>query len=114
MQFKFGVLAAAETWTNEYSESLLTIPGYRGLFKNRIDRRGGGVALFIDDSLCYCELGDFNVFADDEFESCFIKLNLCNKLIGAIYHPPRKEVDKFQNNLGTLLAVISKSKKDCI
>ena len=114
---KFGVIAVTETWANEHNESLLTIPGYHGLFTNRIDRWGGGVALFIDDSLSYSERNDINVFAGDEFESYFIELdevNIGNKLIDVIYHPPGKEFDKFQNNLDNLLAVISKNKRNCI
>ena len=71
LQFKFGVIAVTETWANEHNETFLTIPGYRGLFKNRIDSRDGGVTLFIDDSLSlsYSERNDLNVFAGDEFES---------------------------------------------
>ena len=75
MKFKFGVSVVTETWANEHNESLLTIPGYRGLFENWIDRRGGGVALFIDDYLSYTERNDRNEFAGDEFESCFIELD---------------------------------------
>ena len=77
----------------------MTIPGYHGLFKNRIDRRRGGVALFIDDSLSYSECNVLNVFTGDEFESSFIELddvNIDNKLISVIYRPPGKEVEKLQ------------------
>ena len=72
LQFKFGVIAVTETWANEHNKSLLTISGYCSLIKNQIDRPGGVIALFIDDSLSYFERNDLNVLAVDEFVSCFI------------------------------------------
>ena len=70
------VIAVTKSLANEHNKSLLAIPGYRGLFKDRIDRQGDGVALFIDDSLSYSECNDLNEFAGNEFEYCFIELVL--------------------------------------
>ena len=49
----FHVIEVSETWANNVNYSLLNIPGYNSLTNYRTDRRDGGMALYIHESLTY-------------------------------------------------------------
>ena len=51
LSYMLSVIAITETWANFTNESLLVIPGYNSIFKNTLKGRGGGVALFVQQSL---------------------------------------------------------------
>ena len=74
----FSVIAITETWANFTNESLLIIPGYNSIFKNRLKGRVGGVVLFVRQSLTYSVRNDFGVFDNEDLESFFIVLNDIN------------------------------------
>ena len=44
---KFAVIAVSKTWANISNESLLIIPGYNRVMKNRAGSRGSGIALYV-------------------------------------------------------------------
>ena len=59
--------------------------------KCRADRRGGGVALYIHDSLAYRERPDLNAHTCQNFECVFTDIShisVGTKVVGAIYRPP--------------------------
>ena len=48
----FDIISVSETWfTDEIPEQVYNISGYSMLCKNRIGRRGGGVALYVRDEM---------------------------------------------------------------
>ena len=57
----FSVIAIIETWAYFTKESLLIIPGYNSIFKNRLKGRRGGVALFVRQSLAYSVRRDLRI-----------------------------------------------------
>ena len=69
----------------------INILNYNTLSHNRADKRGGGVAILVHNSLKFKERKDLNQHCKDNFECIFIKLiNQAKKsfIIGSIYRPP--------------------------
>jgi len=48
---KFSVVAVSETWLDEDKLAEVELEGYQMFVMNKKDRRGGGVALYVDSSL---------------------------------------------------------------
>ena len=104
------VLLLCETWLTPFSP-ILKIPGYETYQCNRIGKKGGGVAILLADKY-RCKTLDIK-FVSLEFESVFIKLELCNGecvCLGSIYRPPNTDPKKFNEEY---FDIISQLKKEC-
>ena len=95
----FDILTLSERWLKDDVTlfNYLQIPGYKFSYKNRNERIGGGVGLYIKNSIEYKVHHDFN-----EIDEC-IKLlwieckgKKCNKsyLVAALYQPSSDEKEK--------------------
>ena len=51
LQFKCSIIGISETWLNNKSPNLFTVEGYKEIRKDRLNGRGGGLVLYISDSL---------------------------------------------------------------
>ena len=103
-------LLLCETWLTPFSP-VLKIPGYETYQRNRIGKKGGGVAILLTDKY-RCRTLDIK-FISPEFESVFIKLELHNGEcvgLGSIYRPPNTDPKKFNEEY---CAIISQLKKEC-
>ena len=49
----FNVLAISETWLNDVNAPSVHIPNYQFIYKNRPNKQGGGVGLFIKNELSF-------------------------------------------------------------
>ena len=61
LSFKFSIICFSETWSNDENldkNSLFQLEGYSLLHENKKYRRGGGVAIFVHESLCYTKRND--------------------------------------------------------
>jgi len=70
----FNIIALSETWLNESNKDLYGIPNYVSLHKCRHDKRGGGVSLFIHNTVDFKNRPDLNQF-NESIESMFIELD---------------------------------------
>ena len=110
----FDILTLSETWLKDDVNLLnyVQIPGYKFSYKNRNERRGGGVGLYIKDSIEYKVRHDLNEI-DESIEHLWIecKGNNCNKsyLVAALYQPSSDEKEKLISieKLDTLLSVVN-------
>ena len=85
------VAAICETWWNESSASICDVVGFNVYSKNRHHRRGGGVALFVRDTIVSRQRLDIDI---DSCECVFADVYLSNNrhlLIGSIYVPPQHD-----------------------
>ena len=89
---KFDVIAITETWldmTNKIFTPEVAIEGYRLFHKDRVGRRGGGVALYVRDTL-QCSVN--NSIRTEEISSETVWVDLRNGtekiVLGVIYRPP--------------------------
>ena len=95
----FDILTLSETWLKDDVNLLnyVQIPGYKFSYKNRNERRGGGVGLYIKDSIEYKVRHDLNKI-DESIEHLWIecKGNNCNKsyLVAALYQQSSDEKEK--------------------
>ena len=90
------VILLCETWLTPFSP-ILKIPGYETYQRNRIGKKGGGVAILLADKY-RCKTLDIK-FVSLEFESVFIKLELHNGeyvCLGSIYRPPKYRPKEMQ------------------
>ena len=69
----------------KHSDSIVSIPGYTLSRRDRIGRRGGGVALYMRSTL---QWASWKYDADNRtFELHWVRIG--NTYVGALYHPPR-------------------------
>ena len=109
----FDILTLSQTL--KYDVNLLNyvqILGYKFSYKNRNERRGGGVGLYLKDSIEYKVHHDLNKI-DESIEHLWIecKGNNCTKsyLVAASYQPSSGEKEKFVwiEKLDMLLSVVN-------
>ena len=75
LQHTFTVIAISETWITDSNDSLINIPGYNRVLNNRTEGRGGGVALFILNSLTFTIKSNCIVNVNGEVESIFVDIS---------------------------------------
>ena len=68
---EFSIIELSETWLNDSNFSLYNIVGYTHLYKYREKKSGGGVSMYIKESLQYTSRKDLSIF-NDIIESVFI------------------------------------------
>ncbi len=114
LNFQFGVIGFSETWLNDESPtSLLNIPDYINVFKNRQGRTGGGVAMYIHNSFTFINRPDLEI--DTAYcDSIFIEIpqvNGKNIVTGVVYKPPDVSVNRFGESFDNLLGKLNMENK---
>ena len=89
-QKHFSVLGICETFlVNSKPTSLLTIPGYNMVRRDRLFRGGGGVVLYIKDSLQFENLPQISSLLDESITIRILPNVAKPFLISIIYRPPQ-------------------------
>jgi hypothetical protein len=117
LKHKFSVIAVSETWTTAANQSDYKIVGYNHVVNSRVGRSGGGVALYVKDTLSLIERVDLDLHANMNFECKFIELNndsFGTKIIGAVYRPPDSNLDLFRLGFDAVLDSMKQSKNEYI
>ena len=117
-QFKyfFNLIIVTESWLTDDTAKLINLNNYNFVYKNRAERLGGGVGIFVKHGL------EFTVIDDDGFEGIGIdticinirSTHLHNRFeirIIAIYRPPNSNFDQFINCLELKLQSIKAPKE---
>ena len=98
-------------------DTRLALPGYHPFVSRcRLNERGGGVGLFIKDSLQYTIREDLSIFLPHVFESLFVETQITNTqnvIIGVIYRPntaPRADLDLYSSTLYDIMGIINNGK----
>ena len=115
IQHKFHIIGLTETWLKSTPHSMLSIPGYKCEHKNRPMQNGGGVMLYVKDSLQYTIRPDI-VSASGCFESIFLEIGTNTKktiIIGLIYRPPGLAVSNFSEEMDEILNKLTTENKIC-
>jgi hypothetical protein len=85
------VIALTETRLSPSNSDLYQLPNYNSFHATRTDRRGGEVALYIQDSIDFRRRTDLVAFTDD-IESLFIEIPSLREsqtiIVGVIYRTP--------------------------
>ena len=99
-----------ETWLRE-DRTPPGIPNYVLTTKNREHRAGGGVAIFLHDSLNFVTRSDLTS-SHPALECVFVEIknqNSKNILVGCIYHPPDTMFPEFLRELELILEKVKNS-----
>ncbi|ESN97872.1 hypothetical protein HELRODRAFT_177514 [Helobdella robusta] len=106
--FIFKIIVISESWLNDETADLIKLNNYNFVYKNRRNRRGGGVGMFIKDDVKYV-VNESNIFDDDnadtlcvEFELHQASLHNMIKII-AIYRPPSYKYESFLEKIESIL-----------
>ena len=99
------VALLCETWLNESNTHRVHISGYNFIHKNRQNRKGGGVAIFIKNCLKHRKL---NIeLPDMESISVEIKTDTNNMTFCSTYRPPNTNIENFLINYNHLLSKLN-------
>ena len=92
----FDIIILTETWAKNETYTLCYIPGYNSVHNHRKDRRGGGVSIFVKDSINLTAIDTANI-SNDHIESIAVSFQCDNtgqntNVLG-IYRPPNGDVN---------------------
>ena len=119
MDHKFTAIGISKSWLKEYNFDRHVLDGYKAVHKYRSLRSGGGVSIFIQDSLEYLTREDL-CHQNNSIESVFIKIDNNqfekdrNVIIGVVYRPPNSDINMFNGHVSELLTQIKSEKKICL
>ena len=117
LQTDFKIIGLSETWLNEQNKADAKIRYYNAIHSCRDTlSRGGGVSLYIHESMDFKERSDLSV-VNENIESCFVEIPKGTAVMnydviaGVIYRPPGKSVDMFNEQLNSMLQRMSGENK---
>ena len=102
---KIDIYILCETWLNEYNNGMIKIPNYSYIGNHRKNKKGGGVAILIHNTLTYKERTDIKPSSTSDLEAIFVELKTRtgNLIIGSMYRPPHTNEKNFLKDYGLLL-----------
>lgn len=112
---QWDIILISETWLNSGVEKFRNLDGYMAFFESRINRTGGGVAVYIrSECIVSCDRLPLSNLTDTE--SIFIQCNLPHSkvIIAEIYRPPNTCTDTFIDQMSSTLDTITKSSSSII
>ena len=60
----FDIIVLTETWAKDESQTLCHIPGYNAAHNHRENRKGGGVSIFVKESINFSVTEDSKLSSD--------------------------------------------------
>ena len=100
------IIALSETWLDkDIDDNEIELPGYSITRRDRSERTGGGVMIYIRENLLFNGRNGLH----NSNEAIWIQVNRtrCKPLIiGCVYRPPNQQVDKFLEGCNNSLAGI--------
>ena len=114
----FTIIGLSETWLNDNDSDLYGLYGYKVIGHHRVNRAGGGVAVCVQDHVCFKERPDLSHFSED-CESVFIEVEKghqqqsSNVIIGVIYRPPNHDISSFNDKMNSIVNVVRRENKTC-
>ena len=109
---RFSIISLTETWLNEYkSVENFGSTDYYFVCSNRINRRGGGLGIYISNNFNFKRRSDLDIIEDGIIETLFISTSGKNIIVGTVYRPPSGNFDMFENKFNEILTKVDKSNK---
>ena len=116
VKHSFSIIAISETWIIDTPMIPFKLQGYTFINSNRHSGRGGGVALFISDSIKFKTRND--IFQTDEERNCCEYLFIdfedrnSNSTVGVIYKKPGCNIDSFFEFYDRTLSTFSSERRN--
>ena len=106
------VICVSESWLTDEVISIRQLDGYTGYFKNRQNKTGGGVIVYVSDKHVKCSS---EIVVDGIcMEALFIQCQLSPAMaivVGQKYNPPSTDNTSFINELNTCLEKLDQMNK---
>ena len=118
LNFEFTVIGVSETWLRDDNCDLYNLDGYHFTEVHRTCRSGGGVGIYVKNSIPFLNRRDLKV-EDAISESVFIEIDKQifngskNITIGVIYRPPGGNLQNFIDSVNTVLNGLRNENKLC-
>ena len=115
LTINFSIIGISETWLNEDTKNTYNINGYNSEHLCRVDKRGGGVSIFIQEGIQYSRRTDLDII-NDYVEAIFIEINKVelntkkDLIVGVIYRPPNTDLQKFLDIINDWVSPMDKEK----
>ena len=111
---RWAIIFVCETWLNKDMEYARDIDGYTGFFDSRVNNIGGGVAIYVKDSVI--SQGQLHPKLLSTTQSLFIECQVGSHslMLGVIYRPPNLHHDLFLEDLGQCLDALCLKNKSII
>ena len=89
LKFLPEVIVLSETWLTPLNQDTANIEGYNSCHLTRSNRDGGGISVFIKDTLRFSKL-DSICFLSEDVEICAVEIELGSRILSlfGIYRPP--------------------------
>ena len=117
LKFEFKVICITETWCsdNSVNHDLFELPQYKSIHQVRRAGKGGGIAVFLLESLTVNIRHDLSVNNADIEALCVEIINKKSKniLINTQYRQPAGNFNEFEAYLNTFLANSKTTDKTC-
>lgn len=110
LKFSFDVMIFTESWLTVHTVNLVSFDHYNMFNNLRVDRRGGGISVFVSEKYKTSIISDFTLSTTNT-ESLFMEIALGSNrvLCGAIYRPPSGNCDIFIQDLQRILSSINRN-----
>ena len=111
---EFSIIDLSETWMNDEKGddySMYNMKGYTVHYVNRKNKKGGGTALFVKDTIQQHCLKQLTYSINNCFEVVTLEIKErkgCNSYVVCLYRPPNTRIDVF---FTTLYAFLRENKK---
>ena len=111
----FSFIGLCETWANHSNKDIMNIPGYKHEQCLRTNKKGGGVSIYILNTIQYTVRKKLSL--PKMYETVFIEVDKSvfktkrNVIIGELYRPPSSQLKNFNKELENLLNTIKNEKK---
>ena len=111
LRVKFDILCFSESWLTDATKQLLNFQGYQSFHSLRpINKRGGGISIFIKNSIRAKHLYRHSL-SEDHIETLFVEINTGERTyIGTIHKPPLADCNVFIDSIQNILSTINQSK----
>ena len=108
---KFSVIAVSETWLDEERCCEVQMDGYEMFTTNRINKRGGGVALYVDAGLRCKKIDCKSITIDGVLECLTVEILVgksTNIIVSCLYRTPGSPLDSFNQTIDSMFSNINK------
>lgn len=103
----FSVIAISETWLSQEKGMDFEIEGYEFNCLNRVNKRGGGTALFVNRRLKYKIIANMTTAIDEVCECISIEIDMekrKNIIVSCVYRAPNSSIEHLKNAMESLFS----------
>ena len=112
LDFEFDVIALSETWLKDNDHDHYNMEGYSMFTCSRVDKMGGGVAMYINNSLQHRYLQDKSKCIKNCADIVSVEITLSNSnkvIICCVYRAPNTDLSMLSEFLTNILRNVRKN-----